>query len=162
GMRKTTMKTCLATLSVLILAALGAHALAQRAQGDDAAIRQALEAYSRAFNRGQAPATGPAFVENALYVTADGERIAGRAAIVKRLRDYLATHKGDQLRVTAESILFVNPEIAEVDGNAEIRGPGGPPDISPYTALLVKREGRWMIQSMRDLSPADEEANMSP
>ena len=156
------MKKCLATLTVLALFAAASIALAQRPQVDEQGIRQVLDSYSKAFSEARAPAAGPAFAQDALYVSDTGERVAGREAIGKRLREYLAVNKGDQLRMTAEVIRFASPEIAEVEGVAEIRGPGGPPEISPYVALLVKREGRWLIKSLRDLSPTDPEKNMTP
>lgn len=144
-------------ISLALCAAAGAAVRAQENRAAEQAIRDALQSYSDAFSRGQAPRAGPAFVENAEYVTSDGDRIKGRQAIVKRMMGYLSTHHGDHLKLTADSILFVTPEVAQVDGNAEIRGPGGPPDVSPYTALMVRRDGRWMMQSLRDLSTEGDE-----
>jgi uncharacterized protein (TIGR02246 family) len=140
--------------------AVGVAAGLAKAQDNAAAekeVRQTLEEYGSAFSRGQASMSRPAFTQDAVYVTEDGTRVEGREAIIQRLRDYLTSHPGDRLRLTADKILFVTPEVAQVDGTAEIRGPGGPPDVSPYTALLVKREGHWQIKSMRDLSLSDDD-----
>jgi hypothetical protein len=98
---------------------------------------------------------------NAEFVTAAGVRFQGREALIQRLRDYLARHKGDQLKLTADAIRFVTPEVAQVDGIAELRGPGGPPDQSPYMAILVKHEGRWQMQSVRDLGDPRRESAAS-
>src|SRR4051794_40213096 len=152
------MKRVSIAIAVLALcAAAGAAARAQENRAAEQAIRDALQSYSDAFSRGQAPRAGPAFVENAEYVTSGGDRIKGRQAIVKRMMGYLSTHHGDHLKLTADSILFVTPDVAQVDGNAELRGPGGPPDVSPYTAIMVRRDGRWMMQSLRDLSTEEDE-----
>jgi uncharacterized protein (TIGR02246 family) len=150
------------TFKMVAVAALGGAAMISVARAQETAaaqkeIRQALESYGSAFSRGQASQTGPTFTQDAIYVTEDGTRVAGREAIIQRLRDYLTNHPGDRLRLTADTILLITPEVAQVDGTTEIRGPGGPPDISPYTALLVKREGHWQIQSIRDLSLVDED-----
>ncbi len=149
---------------ITILALCAAGAAVARAQGNAAeakAIRDAMEGYAAAFGRGEAARGGPAFTSDAEYVTGDGTRLKGRDAIVQRLRDYLAKNPGDKLKLTADAILFVTPEIAQVDGSAELRGPNGPPDVSPYTAIMVKREGRWQIRSLRDLSPANPAAEVS-
>ena len=50
--------------------------------------------------------------------------------------------------------------MAQVDGNVEIRGPGGPPDITPYLALLVKQDGKWLFDSVRDLSSEPDEEEL--
>jgi uncharacterized protein (TIGR02246 family) len=151
------MKTTLILLALLALGVMVGLAKAQDNAAAQKEIRQTLEEYSSGFNRGQASTTRPAFTQDAVYVTDDGTRVEGRDAIVQRLRDYLTSHPGDRLRLTADTISLVTPEVAQVDGSAEIRGPGGPPDVSPYTALLVKREGHWQIKSMRDLSLVDED-----
>lgn len=147
------MHNILKTAAVLGLCACAAIGMAwgQGSPQEETAIRQALASYGQAFSKGQAPAAGPAFTETAVYITASGERVVGRAALVQRLTAYLAKHKGDQLSLTATSITFVTPEVASIDGTSSIRGPGGPPDIGPFNAVMVKSGGRWMIQIMRDL-----------
>jgi len=156
------MKKCLAILTMTMLCAAAAHALPEAPPGEEQAIKDVFESYSQAFSTGKAPAAGPAFTEDAVYVTAGGTRVAGRETIVKRMRDYLATQKGDKMRLTAEKIRFVTPEVAEVDGNVEIRGPGGPPAFGNFAGVLVKQQGRWMIQSLRDLSPSSSDESGTP
>jgi len=146
------MKKCLPILIVVMLCAGGTRAFAGTAD-EESAVREVLQHYGEAFTKGQAPSVGPAFTENALYITAGGAQVAGRETIQKRLADYLSTHKGDKMRLTAQQIRFVTPQVAQVQGDIEIRGPGGPPDFGRYSALLVKKSGRWMIDTLRDLPP---------
>lgn len=148
-------------LTTVALLALVAGPLAAQGRGtpeDEKAIRDALAGYSAAFSRGDAAAFAALWTPEAEYITAGGDRVRGREAIGKRVKEYLAANPGDRLRLTAGSLRFITADVAQVDGTAEVRGPSGPPDINPYAATLVKRDGKWLIDNVRDLSPPEGEA----
>jgi uncharacterized protein (TIGR02246 family) len=145
------MKTVWILLTLLPLAC--AAAASKGSQQDEQAVRQAIAAYGNTENQREASSAGAAWTENAVYITEAGERVEGRDAIVKRLQEYKANNPANRVRLTVESIRFPADGVSQVDGNTEIRGPDGPPDVEPYVAVLVKRDGRWLLDSVHDLAP---------
>ena len=49
---------------------------------------------------------------------------------------------------------FVRPDVALVDGGMTFTAPRGEPDVTRFTSVWVKADGRWRIRSGRDLTPA--------
>jgi uncharacterized protein (TIGR02246 family) len=148
--------------AVVLSALAGSVVLAQGSKGspeDEKAIRKTVAAYNAAFDKGDGAAFGALFGQDAEFVAGDGQRIKGRDALIKRMQDYHALHPGDRMRLTVDGLRFLAAGVAEVEGNAEVRGPEGPPDVGPYLALLVKQDGKWRFDSVRDLSsePPEEE-----
>jgi len=148
------------TAAVALGALAGTAALAKgskRSPEDEKAVRQTVAAYGPAFDKADAEAFAPLLAPDALFVTSAGEHVEGRAAIIKRLMKFMSRNAGDHMVLTVKGIRFLGDEVAQVDGNVEIRGPGGPPDITPYLAMLVKQDGKWLFDTVRDLSSEPDE-----
>jgi uncharacterized protein (TIGR02246 family) len=159
------MRTTLIPIVVLIFGAAAGLAGAQGSRGTpegERGVRETLAAYGVAFDKGDAEGVRALFTADAEFVSSAGQRIQGPEAIFKRLQDYRQRHPGDRIRLTVGTIRFPAESVAQVEGNAEVRGPGGPPDISPYMAILVRREGKWLLDSVRDLSGGGDDEEMSP
>lgn len=158
-------KHWLVTAAVALAALAGTVALAQGSKGspeDEKAVRETLAAYDDAFVKGDAAAFGALFAQDAEFVAGDGQHVKGRDALVKRMQDYHSRHEGDRIHLTATAVRFLSPEVAQVEGNAEVRGPEGDPDVSPYLAVLVKQDGKWLFDSVRDLSTESDEEAVTP
>src|SRR5262245_26984758 len=60
-------------------------------------------------------------------------------------------NKGLKLRIDSEALRFVTPDVAVEDGVTEVIPPdGGPPSRARYTAVHVKKGGKWLLSSVRD------------
>jgi uncharacterized protein (TIGR02246 family) len=141
----------------LILAALvlfGPTSLAARAvepDGDAAAIQQRAVAYVAAYNQRDAMALADLWAEDAVYLNRDtGEPIEGRAAIAAMFADMFESGDAAQLSVTIQSIRLITPDVAIEDGTAEIITAEGEPTTSTYTAIHVKKDGEWYLNSVRE------------
>jgi hypothetical protein len=68
-----------------------------------------------------------------------------------------------QLSVTIESIRLITADVAIEDGIAELTSADGEPLKSTYTAVHVKRDGTWFLDSVRETdTPSPPPAEPSP
>jgi uncharacterized protein (TIGR02246 family) len=142
-------------LALLALGGLTArHAWAADAKPngkEEMAILKKAEAFVEAFHTGDAKAVASHWAEDGDYTDQRGRTFKGRAAIEKIFKELFAENKGLKVRINIDSIRFVTPEVAIEDGTTEVLPPkGGPPSRSRYTIVHVKKDGEWLVSSVRD------------
>ena len=72
----------------------------QAARGDDEkAVKVLLDAFTRAFDAGDAPAAAATYTETAIVVDEHGERTEGRAAILAQYAASSADHPGAKIAI---------------------------------------------------------------
>lgn len=104
-----------------------------------------------AFNRGDARAVAGFWTQNADYTDQVGHQIKGRAAIEKLYEKLFASQKGGKLSITVSSTRMVTPDVALEEGTTEVApADGGPPSVAAFSAVLVKKDGEWYFESVRD------------
>jgi uncharacterized protein (TIGR02246 family) len=146
------MKRCISCwLLMPLLCWLGAgQARADQAE-DEAAIRKMVESYTAAFNKRDAKAVAAHWLPEAVYFDPDTRKqIVGREAIQKHFAEEFADVKGAKLTVTVESIRFISPSVALEQGRAIVTEPGKDPSKSRYSAIHVKRDGKWLLDRVSD------------
>lgn len=132
-----------------LASAVGAEA--DRQAADEAAIRQAVEAYVAAFNQADAKALAALWAPEAVYTNPlSGEQVVGREAIAGQFAAIFAAAKGAKLEATTDSIGFVSPNVAIEQGTAKVILPDQAPAESQYTAVYVKREGQWLLDRVTE------------
>ncbi len=125
---------------------------------DEAAIRKNDQAYIDAYNRHDAKAIAALWSPDAVYTeTSSGKPAIGREAIEKVFSSTLADLRDAKLEIDAKSIKFVSPNVAIENGTARILRPKTDPDESNYSAVLVKRDGKWLLDRV-----AEEESPSPP
>lgn len=118
---------------------------------DSAAIRQRVDDYVTAYNQHDAEALASCWDQDAVYLNRDtGQPVEGRQAIREMFVDLFETGEASQLSVTIDSIRFVTPDVAIEDGSAETVAEGGETVVSTYTAVHVKKDGVWYLNSVRE------------
>src|SRR5262249_12630966 len=122
--------------------------------GDEAAIHALNEAFAKAFDAGDAEAVAAQFTEDARVTDDEGESIDGRPAIRDRFAAGFADSPGRSVELKSESIRFITPDVAVEEGVATVTPPEGegPPEVNPYTAIHVRRDGHWLTSTVRDHS----------
>ncbi|MGE3818824.1 MAG: SgcJ/EcaC family oxidoreductase [Isosphaeraceae bacterium] len=145
----------------LIGASFGLHAQEAPKPGSASerrAIEEVVEAFTRAFNAGDARAAAATFTEDALVVDEDGGQIEGRDAIRERLAESFAENPGAKIEIQTESVRFLGPDTAlERGGTTITTAEGVAPERSRFTAIHVKRDGRWLQSVVRDERDARED-----
>ncbi len=146
-------------LAFLALAAVtvgltGRAGLAQPAEGDakaKAALAKNAEAFVGAFDKGDAKALAAFWAPDGDYTSQTGRHLKGREAIEKAFTGFFAEHKGVKVRIDSASLRFVTPDVAIEDGTTEVISPdGAPPSRARYTIVHVKKDGQWLLGSVRD------------
>jgi uncharacterized protein (TIGR02246 family) len=125
---------------------------------DEKAIRAVDEAFVRDYNKGDSKAVAAAFTPDAEVIETNGERYEGRNLIEERLAETFAASPGAKMAIEVEAIRFLNADAAKEEGRTMVSAPGGAPMSRLYTVLFVKRDGRWLISSVRE----EEDPQVSP
>jgi uncharacterized protein (TIGR02246 family) len=150
------------TITILFVCCASCLALnvarADRAE-DEAAIRKNDDAYVAAYNKHDAKAVAAFWSPEAVYVDPDtGEEAVGRDQIEKEFADTFSDLKDATLEIKVSGIKFLSPNVAVESGTATVKSPKEEPDESTYSALYVKREGKWLLDRVSE----DETAPPSP
>jgi uncharacterized protein (TIGR02246 family) len=119
-------------------------------QADEAAVREASQAFARAFEKGDAKAIGAFFTEEGEYVDEDGKPIQGRAALKKAYESFFAKRPELKVESKADAVRFVGKDAAVENGTFTVRAKNSPPDSSRYSTLYVRQDGRWLMALLKE------------
>ncbi len=116
------------------------------------AIRQADEAFVSDYNKADTKALVARFTEDAEVVEENGTRYRGQGLIEQRLAETFTASPGVKLQVQTEAIQFLSPDVVKAEGRTLVTPVKGAPVSRRHTALLVQRDGHWLISSIREES----------
>jgi uncharacterized protein (TIGR02246 family) len=116
---------------------------------EDQIIREKTKAFMEAFNRGDAAALAAHYAKDGEIVDTTGKTTRGREAIQKQLESFFSKNKGAKLEQNCEAVRLVTPEVIIERGCMTLTSTAGPPARNRYTAVLVKRDGQWLIENLR-------------
>ncbi len=146
------MKYGICIVAVCVAAMCGVpRAFAADQAADKAAIEKAVESYTAAFNARDAKALAAHWGPEAVYVNPlSGVQVEGRDTIAKEFESILSEMKNTKLAVDVESIRFVSPGVAVENGVAKLVSADDEPQESSYTAIHVKRDGKWLLDRVTE------------
>jgi uncharacterized protein (TIGR02246 family) len=122
-----------------------------KGEGEAQPAKERREAFIAAYNKGDAKAVAAFWTEDATYVDQDGHEYKGRAAIEKLYEKAFAANKGAKLDINVSTRKLVAPEVMLNTGITEVTPANGDPGIATkFTAVLVKKDGKWYLQSVHD------------
>jgi uncharacterized protein (TIGR02246 family) len=117
---------------------------------DEAAIRQHIEQFAKAYNAHDAKAVAGLFAADGRIESKDGETSEGRDAIEKTFAAIFQQSPQQKLEVAVDSVRFLNPDLAIEVGTTKATNPDEAPEYDRYTVLHVKRDGKWQMAFARD------------
>jgi uncharacterized protein (TIGR02246 family) len=118
---------------------------------DEAAIRANCEKYVEAYNRRDSSTMADMWSPDAVYMDPQtGEGVVGREAIAKQFDETFAGSEDSKLSVEIASIDFVSPNVAIEKGTAEVTYSKFPTEETEYTAVHVKRDGKWYLDRVSE------------
>lgn len=121
------------------------------AGNDEGAIRAVGDAYVAAYNNGDAKALADFWTPEAVYVNRiSGDRVVGRDAIAKQFTELFAAEGQEKLEVAIDSIRFVSPNVAVEQGVAKFLSSEAEPGEAEYSAIYVRRDGKWLLDRVTD------------
>jgi uncharacterized protein (TIGR02246 family) len=104
-----------------------------------------------AFNKGDAKAVAAFWLPDADYVDQVGREYKGREAIEQLYEKTFAARKGAKLAIHVLSAKLIAPDVAIEDGVTEVTPADGHlSSAARFTAVVVKKDGEWYFQSVRD------------
>lgn len=149
--------TRLTTLLLLLLAPFVLPADSVRAAADDpntaarAELTATATAFAEAFGRGDAKALASFWMPDGDLIGIDGHMLKGREAIAADFAKLFAEQAGLSLRIEIKSLRFPTPDTAIEDGATSVLHPNrGLPSRARYTNTLVRRDGKWLLASVRE------------
>lgn len=118
---------------------------------DLAALKAAGQAFVKAFNHRDANAIAEMWDEDGDYIDETGTHYVGRDAIHSEFEHYFRSSYGRKIKVHANSIRFLTPEIVLIDGTSEVDpAPEGKPVMGRFSAIRIKKGGKWLLTSVRE------------
>jgi uncharacterized protein (TIGR02246 family) len=112
---------------------------------------QRAQEFIAAFNSGDAKAVAGFWTPDGDYVDQVGHQFKGRPALEKLYEKVFAERKGAKLVIHVTAARLVTPDVAIEDGTTEVTAAdGGPPTVAQFSAVLVKKDGVWYFESVRD------------
>ena len=147
-------------LAMAILLASSANAQDTTATDEESAIRAVGEAYVEAYNRRDAAAVASYWSPEAVYVNrVTGQSVIGQQAISKQFEEAFASNDDQSLAVEIESIRLISPNVAVEQGAATFSSNGSESDRMEYSAIYVRRDGKWLLDRVTDDEPMIEPSN---
>lgn len=118
---------------------------------DEAEIRANADKYVESYNRRDSQTMSEMWSPDAVYMDPrTGEGVVGRPAIKEQFDYALAGQEDAKLVVTIDSIEFISPNVAVETGSAVVTYSDYPTEESTYTAVHVKRDGKWLIDRISE------------
>jgi len=149
--RITACLLALIALQPFVLQPFVARADEPAASSDEATIRKNVQAAVEAFNRQDAKALAALWSPEAVYtLRTSGSQVVGREAIEKDYGALFEGKKDRKLSIEIEAINFVSPNVAIERGTAKVTGGDEPAEESEYSAVHVKRDGKWLLDRLTE------------
>ena len=134
-----------------MIALAGATLHAAETDPRTAEIAKNAAAFVDAFHQGDAKAVAAFWAPEGDYTDEMGQTLKGRAEIEKSFAGLFATNKGLKVRIEIQSIKFPSADVAIEDGSSVVIPPDGfAPSRSRYTNVHVKKDGQWLLASVRE------------
>jgi uncharacterized protein (TIGR02246 family) len=118
---------------------------------DEQAIRQTVTAYANAFDKGDLDALAAVWAPDAEYISEKGTVTKGRAAIANLFKQYMGGLKGARMAFKVTSIRPLTADVVMQDGLSTLTRADGSTDDGRFTAVWFKKDGKWLLRSVRDL-----------
>jgi len=119
---------------------------------DETAVRAAAAEFVDDYNARDAKKLAELWSQEGIYSDPlTGEEIVGRDAIEQTYADAFADKKDIKLAIDIDSIDFVSPNVAITKGTVHVIRPDEELDDSDFTAVRVKRDGKWLLDRVSEV-----------
>lgn len=121
--------------------------------------------YEEAYAKGDAAAIVATLTDDAEYTSDDGRTFNGKVAIEECLRTAFRANPGARIAIDIASVKSLSPEVMIEKGSTTVVSKSGETAGALYTAVQVKKDGKWKISQLvetplPDILPADHLAEL--
>ena len=130
-----------------------------------AEVRAMLRSYLRAFNRHDATALAAHWSEHGENLDLDSGAVtaAGRQEVRDVFAALFAADDGAAIDIDVHSIRPIRDDVAIVDGVSLISFADGTPASSRFSAVVVRQNGQWVLEQVREAAaPVPDAAPVRP
>jgi uncharacterized protein (TIGR02246 family) len=114
-------------------------------------IRKEVAASVMVFNSRDAKAVAALWTKEGEYVDESGQSFVGREAIEAYFAQVFAARPEAKMQIVTDSVRILSDSVAIEDGQAIVEAtPNAAAEVSKYTSVHVKVEGKWLLASVRD------------
>ncbi len=145
------LKLCLVifcTASSLTFAAAGGES-----SQVETAIKNTIQSYVEAFNKGDAEAVAAHWKKDGDYITATGEVFTGQEQLKAAFKAFFKNNEGIKIEVTPLAIYVDGKDKAIEEGLATTTRSGEEPETTRYVTAYVKENGDWKISKVKEILP---------
>jgi len=150
------MKTIAFLASISAALAVVSHA---ETTAENSPAKSAVIAIDRAFEAAYAKADTKAvadfFTEDAHYTSDNGRTFDGRTAIEESVRGAFAKNNGAKLAIALDSVRLLAPDVLLERGSTAVTAKDGETNGALYTAVYVKKDGKWKISQLVETPQSD-------
>src|ERR1044071_6255738 len=139
--------TIIASISAVVAAALPAE-IAGQDSPEKTAVMAIDRAFEAAYAKGDAKAVAGFFTEDAHYTSDDGRAFEGRSVIEGNVRAAFAKNTGAKLAIVSDSVRLLAPDVLLERGSTTVTSKDGETNGALYTAVYVKKDGKWKISQL--------------
>lgn len=120
---------------------------------DEAAVKQMINDYARAFNAKQIDQVMSFWTKSGIHIDRDtGERTEGREAIRQDISEALEQRPGTRIFGRIERLRLIKPDVASVEGQVTVSTPDEAASVNVFSAILVNQDNRWMIEEIEEVA----------
>jgi uncharacterized protein (TIGR02246 family) len=124
------------------------------------AIRAAAKDYRAAMLRGDVETLSRMWTPNGDYVDASGQMLKAQELIREQVAASSPDVAAEQVPMPDSSLRFVTPEVAIEDGTTDYGiSADGSEVAGRFTAVWVNRDGRWLLDSLREATASSPTPN---
>ena len=161
--RRLDVPTAVAVRPLATLAATSPASPAASADDTAREVRGMFAAYLRDFNRRDPVALAGHWTDGGESVDlVSGEITAGRAAVRDVFAALFDADADTTIDIDLASVRPVRHDVAVVDGETRLSFADGATSASRFSAVVVKQDGRWMMESLRESPQASPAAQPRP
>ncbi|WP_168164169.1 YybH family protein [Pirellula sp. SH-Sr6A] len=132
-------------------AAESASAATPKGSETEDSIAKQVASFASAFNKRDAKQFALFWVPQGEYIDESGETVVGREAIESFFTKVFEKKPEVSVQLITESIRVLSDSVAVEDGKAIVApSPTEDPEVSQYTTVHLKVDGKWLIGSLRD------------
>jgi uncharacterized protein (TIGR02246 family) len=150
------MKTIAFVASISAALAAVSHAKTTAENSPEKTAVMAIDrAFEAAYAKADAKAVADFFTEDAHYTSDDGRSFDGQTAIENNVRAAFAKNTGAKLTIAPDSVHLLAPDVLLERGSTTVTAKGGETNGALYTAVYVKKNGKWKISQLVETPQPD-------
>jgi uncharacterized protein (TIGR02246 family) len=140
---------------LLVSGALAADTGQTPASPEVTAITNLAAQYEKTYNAGDAKGLAQYFTEDVQYTDVNGQLTQGRSGIEQLLSDTFAENKGATINIQVNSVRPLASDVFEQNAVTTVTNPDGEKESDGFTAIYVKKDGKWLIARLIEFPMPD-------